>query len=227
MLRPLTLTLDDHPLTIPPITAITAYDIAAKGAWINLFPRTLPTPEQNWINNRLTNPHDPLTLRTLWRITHAITPTLFGVEWWTACTLAATWTENEVFFESWAVRQGSDLTAPDVAPIRMTGALLGWLADGCKESLTWEKMWHDLTIPPAYTTHLDTEQQPTDPHIPLAETFTANAPTWAHTTPTDTPTDEPATTDFTAGAATWLQQLRTTPPSQTPPVPFENDASRN
>lgn len=179
MIRSFPFTIDGRPLEIPAMTGGEAYEIAASGNWLSLVPEACDDDGRRWLWERLDDPHDLLTLRSLWRITHVMSPRIYGVEWWSAVRLAGTRELSWLSFESWAVRNQFDPDAPWVNPRRLTAALMTWLASTCEKDVEWQQLQMEVMQPPVSAIWLpeaDDENKGMD-----VSTFHANAPHWALT----------------------------------------------
>lgn len=179
MIRPLPFSIDRRPLQLRPLTGEEAYEIAASGHWIKLVPEAVEGDGRDWLWERFDDAQDPLTLRSLWRIVHGLSPRLFGVEWWSATRLAGTRELSWMAFEAWSVRHHFEPAAPWVSPWRLTAALMTWLAMSCEKDVEWQQLQMEVTQPPPYAIWLpadDDESSGMDP-----SSFHANAPHWALT----------------------------------------------
>jgi hypothetical protein len=126
--------LDGEPcaLDIPDDGRLVA-GMAAAGRWPSLFPDLVVPEYRQGVNDRLMDPGDTLSLYTSWLLVHALSPQIYGMEWWAATQLCATADQSWRAFGSWSVTVGFD---PAAAPAhRICSAALAWIM----KSVTDEK----------------------------------------------------------------------------------------
>lgn len=190
MSQPIPFSIDGRPLQLRALNGAEAYEIASQGHWLNLVPQTVEGEGRDWLWERFADLGDPLTLRSLWRITHGLSPLLFGVEWWSAMRLAGTRDQSWMGFEAWSIRNHFDASAPWVSPRRLTAALMTWLASSCEKDVEWQQLQMEIMQPPAYAVWLPADESENGGMDPA--TFHANAPHWALTGAKREETPEPA-----------------------------------
>ncbi|MEW1679259.1 hypothetical protein AB0O47_39330, partial [Streptomyces noursei] len=62
-------------MELRPVNGAEAYGWAAEGNWLELFPGAIADEDDLlWIWERYSDGRDLLTLRSLWRIAHALAP---------------------------------------------------------------------------------------------------------------------------------------------------------
>ncbi|MFD8335548.1 hypothetical protein ACFV42_23250 [Streptomyces solisilvae] len=179
MSTPVSFTVDGRTLELRLLSGAEAYELAAAGDWLGLFPgAVLDEDDQNWLRDRFDDAGDPLTLRSLWRIAHGIAPSVYGVQWWSACRLASAITDNWMAFEVWSVRHSFDRSAPWLSPQRLTAAAMAWLLSTCEKDVEWQRVQVDIEAPPAYAVHLTGLSGDGEGGHADASSFQQNAPHW-------------------------------------------------
>lgn len=193
MIKPLSFRIDGRDLELRALSGAEAYDVAASGNWLLLFPEAVDEDGREWLWERYDDARDLLTVRSLWRIWHGLAPLIYGMEWWSATRLAAARTANWLSFESWSIRQGFEPDAPWVSPRRMTAALMTWLASSCEKDVEWQQLQVEIQAPPEYAVYLPVRDEAADAIDVSA--FQANAPHWAATTQPQAPAEEARPSD--------------------------------
>ncbi|AEM88805.1 hypothetical protein [Streptomyces violaceusniger] len=194
MIKPLPFRIDGRDLEIRALSAAEAYDVAASGNWLLLFPEAVTGDGREWLWSRFDDTRDLLTIRSLWRIWHGLAPHIYGMEWWSVTRLAGTRALNWMSFDAWSIRHGFDPDAPWVSPRRLTAALMTWLASSCEKDVEWQQLQVEIQAPPEYVIHLPEEDE--DGAAMDASTFHTNAPHWIGKTQQTTPAEEaPASSD--------------------------------
>jgi hypothetical protein len=173
---PVAFRIDGRDLEIRPLNAAEAYEIAASGDWMRILPEALDEDGRDWVWERLEDRRDLMTVRSLWRIWHALAPDIYGVEWWSATRLASTRKVSWFSFESWTLRHGFEPDAPWVSPRRLSAALMTWLASTCEKDVEWQQLQTEILAPPEYAVYLPEDE---DEAAGMdASSFQVNAPHW-------------------------------------------------
>lgn len=130
--------IGDERLTLRRIRPADAVDVALRADWWALVPGLLTEQSFEAVVRALSDPEHPMDIGHVHDAAQRCAVPVYGVSWWSACTVLRACAGQWVSFEAWCVEQGYDPRSGPAA--RTVAAGWGWLRSTCADEKDMERM---------------------------------------------------------------------------------------